>query len=156
MYVALSGWNSARICDITRGQALHLSLYIDLHNLKFFMAINSPFDQKFIHKCMNIHHSPIHTLGIIVMSEMTFLRKVRVCTNLCTVPLESWTTVTSIQILQDIPPERATYININVGYWRMPISWLDLSKFALKLLLFGFKISLHSDNLHKKPGETCV
>ena len=36
-----------------------LTLYIDFHNLYFFLDINSPFDSSsFINACMHIHLSP--------------------------------------------------------------------------------------------------
>ena len=57
MYVALSGWNSARICDITRGQ-----LSIDFVH-RFFTIFNFSWISivlliKFNHKCMHIHLRP--------------------------------------------------------------------------------------------------
>ena len=47
VYVALSGWNSARICDITRGQ-LSIDFVHRFFFFRFFFLggdINSPFDQ---------------------------------------------------------------------------------------------------------------
>ena len=70
-----------------------LTLYIDFHNFPFFLDINSPFD-KFIHKCMHIHLSPNIT-KYKRRGKITFSWRVKFCKNLCTVPLDSCTVVTS-------------------------------------------------------------
>ena len=60
MYVALSGWNSARIVDdITKGQRLLLTMYRDFHNFEFFLDIRLlDFDKVTFSKCMHIHLCP--------------------------------------------------------------------------------------------------
>ena len=44
-YVALSGWNSARIYVISQEDNSPLTLYIDFQIFKYLLDINSPFDQ---------------------------------------------------------------------------------------------------------------
>ena len=56
VYVATSGWNSARICDITRGQLSIDFVDIDFQNFSFSW-ISIVLLIKFIHKCMHIHLS---------------------------------------------------------------------------------------------------
>ena len=57
VYVALSGWNSARICDITIGQ-LSIDFVHRFSQFFIFSWISIVLLIKFIHECMHIHLSP--------------------------------------------------------------------------------------------------
>ena len=57
VYVALSGWNSARISDITRGQ-LSIDFVHRFSQFYNFSWISILHLIKFIHKCTHIHLSP--------------------------------------------------------------------------------------------------
>ena len=128
VYVALSGWNSARICDITRGQ-LSIDSVHRFSQFFFFSWISIVLLIKFIHKCMHIHLSPnIPKYKMFMKSKILFkkimyssIRQLYCC---------------DITDIRRVPPERATYRNL-MKPLKNHISWLDYQNLP-KLLPLGF------------------
>ena len=89
---------------------------------------------KYNHKCMHIHLSP-NIPKFKRRGKIHFHEKYNFVKNLCTVPWDSCTVVTS-QILERVPPERATYTKL-MKTLKNHISWLDYPNLP-KLLLLGF------------------
>ena len=71
MYVTLSGWNSARMCDITRGQ-LSIDFVHRFSQFFNFSWISMVLLIKLIHKCIHIHLSPNIPKYEILKREDTF------------------------------------------------------------------------------------
>ena len=136
VYVALSGWNSARICDITRGQ-LSIDFVYRFSFFFFFFGYHQSFwSSSFINACTSISaltglhvHVSIKEEGryIFMKSKKKFkfvyssIRQLYCC---------------DITDIRRVPPERATYTKL-MKPLKNHISWLDYPNLP-KLLLLGF------------------
>ena len=132
MYIALSGWNSARICDITRGQ---LSIDFVHRFSQFYNFLGSWISIvlliKFIHKCMHIHLSPnipkyiLKRRGKIHFHEKySSIRQLYCC---------------DITDIRRVPPERATYTKLMKPLKNHLL--IGLSKFARTFAVRFLKLS---------------
>ena len=132
VYVALSDWNSARMCDITRGQ---LSIdFVHRFSTAFFFCLNQKYRSTgsyFIisKQCfIRVSHGTCHLNKSIVMwrGKMHFHEQVEFCKNLCTVPWDNCTVVIS-QKLEECHLRGQHFSLINEYIWNIiSLDWIIL------------------------------
>ena len=116
MYVALSGWNSARICDISQEDNSPLTLYIDFQNFLFFLDINSPFDQA----CTFI--SALTYLSIKEEGRYIFMKSKILYTFVYSSIRQLY--CCDITDIRRVPPKRATYTKLMKPLKIISLDWI--------------------------------
>ena len=119
MYVALSGWNSARICDTTRGQ---LSIdFVHRFSICFYFSwISIVLLIKFNHKCMHIHLRP-NIPKYKRRGKMHFPGKWRKKNVYSSIRQLYCCDITDIR---RVPPERATYTKVMKPLKIISLDWI--------------------------------